>query len=95
MLEEITSDSGTEEKDISSFKDVRPVSVLHVLAKVMEMLMQLQIKRFTTDHDLLTDIQSRFRTGYIALPLLSLTDDILQATGVGSGYSIFRFLKGI
>lgn len=64
--------------------DLRPVSILPVLAKVLEKCMDMQLRAYLNLKNILPEAQSGFRTGHnCSTALLNVTDDILRATDVG------------
>lgn len=70
--------------DPKNFKDLRPISVLPTLSKILEKVIFYQIYTFINNESLLPEIQSGFRSGYSCeTALLKVTDDILSATDKG------------
>lgn len=73
-----------KEKDATSFNDLRPISILPVLSKVVEKIMYNQIVLYVSENSLLPEIQSGFRAGYsCSTALLKVTDDIISAADEG------------
>lgn len=70
--------------NVNSFNELRPISILPCLSKILEKIMNNQIKVFLEEHSILPPNQSGFRTGYsCATTLLSLTDDIIRSSDSG------------
>lgn len=68
----------------SGFKDLRPISILPALAKVLERVMSNQIQLYLIENSLLPQKQSGFRQGYSCnTALLNVTDDIFCASDRG------------
>jgi Reverse transcriptase (RNA-dependent DNA polymerase) len=66
-------------KDPSILKDYRPISILPVLSKALEIVMRDQMISFCEEKGLLTPFQSGFRSGHsTTTALLKITDDILM-----------------
>lgn len=62
-------------------KDLRPISILPVLSKVLEKILNSQVKIHLQNHDLLPQNQSGFRANYsCTTALLKVMDDILLET---------------
>lgn len=71
-------------QNIEDYNDIRPISILPVLSKVIEKVMNVQIREFLNAHNILPNCQSGFRPGYsCATALLSITDDIIEAADKG------------
>lgn len=71
-------------KQPQSFKDLRPISLLPVMSKVLEKVIHHQITAFVESHHVLPETQSGFRRGYgCETALLCITDDILTARDRG------------
>lgn len=67
-------------KNPSNFKQLRSISILPVLSKILEQAMAFQMKMFTEANKLIPPKQSGFRKGYNCNTALSLiTDDLLKA----------------
>lgn len=67
-----------------SFGDLRPVSVLPALSKVLEKIMYSQIFSYIDDNDILNKYQSGFRSSHsTASALCQVTDDIIRARDKG------------
>jgi len=67
-------------KNPSICKDYRPVSILCVLAKVIEKLVYLQTVEFIEVHNILPKYQSGFRKGYsTTTALIKVIDDIRKS----------------
>ena len=70
--------------NVISLNELRPISILPCLSKVLERVMNDQVKKFLEKNIILPANQSGFRTGYsCTTTLLSLTDDILRASDSG------------
>ncbi|XP_037299945.1 uncharacterized protein LOC115455175 [Manduca sexta] len=66
---------------VEEYKDLRPISVLPVLFKVLERVVCTQITKFLEDGNILPDIQSGFRRGLSTTTALThVTDDIIAAS---------------
>ena len=67
-----------------TFNDVRPISLLPVMSKVLEKIIDQQLKEHLSSNNLLPCVQSSFRAGYsCATALLKVTDDVMRATDSG------------
>lgn len=65
-------------------KDLRAVSILPFLSKILERAMEIQIRDHINNYSLIPDVQSGFRKGYsCATALLHIVDDIFRATDDG------------
>ena len=65
----------------TEFKDLRPISILPTLSKVLEREVESQLREHVTKYDLLPDTQSGFRPLHSCeTALLNITDDILRGT---------------
>lgn len=68
----------------SEYKDLRAISILPTLSKIIERAMEVQLRNHLTNFDLLPPVQSGFRKGYsCATALLHVVDDIIRATDRG------------
>lgn len=68
-------------KNPSGLNDLRPISILCVLSKLTERIMNLQLKSYFEKNNLLPDNQSGFRKNHsCSTALLQVTDEILKAT---------------
>lgn len=73
-----------KKNEVQDIKDLRPISILPVFSKILERVLESQIKNFVSSFNLLPDTQSGFRSGHsCTTALLCVTDDILQATDQG------------
>lgn len=69
----------------SAFSELRPISVLSVISKLMEKVMEMQLREHFDVHDILPPTQSGFRPGYsCSTALLTITDDIFQSSDEGN-----------
>lgn len=60
--------------------DYRPISILPALSKVLERIVHRQLNAYLTEHCLLDDYQSGFRTGHsTTTALLKVNEDIREA----------------
>lgn len=67
-----------------NFEDLRPISIFPVLSKVLERCMEIQLRTYMDEHNVLPPIQSGFRPSYsCATALLNVTDDLLKARDDG------------
>lgn len=65
----------------SEYKDLRPISILPTLSKVIEKIMNNQIKHHLHNYNILPPNQSGFRSNHsCSTALLRVTDDILSAS---------------
>ena len=63
------------------FKDLRPISILPVLSKVLEREIDTQLRRHIAKFNILPEIQSGFRPMHSCeMALLNITDNILRGT---------------
>lgn len=64
----------------SDYKDLRPISILPILSKLLEKVLNLQIQNHLKENNILPDIQSGFRPNHgCSTALLKVIDDILSA----------------
>lgn len=71
-------------KEVSSYSDLRPVSILSPLSKVLEKVVAVQIREYIERSNVLPARQSGFRGGYsCATCLLDVVDDIIRGTDSG------------
>nr|CAI5840148.1 unnamed protein product [Callosobruchus analis] len=62
----------------SELKDLRNISILPTLSKVLERVLETQIREHLQRHDLIVDVQSGFRPAHsCATALLGVVDDVL------------------
>lgn len=63
----------------TEFKDLRPISILPVLSKILEKIIDNQLRHHFNQNNLIPNIQSGFRPGYgCSAALLKITDDIFH-----------------
>lgn len=63
------------------YSDLRPISILPVLSKILEKVVDAQIRLHLNQFQILPSLQSGFRAGYsCASALTCITDDIFRAT---------------
>jgi len=66
------------------YKDLRPISILTALVKILEKIMWRQVTEYLVQNDILPSVQSGFRAGYSSTTaLLSVTDDIFCSLDSG------------
>lgn len=71
---------------VSSFKDLRPISILPCISKIIERLVYTQLSAFLEKNQVLPVLQSGFRkTRSTATALLDVVDNILSAQDMGMG----------
>ncbi|XP_031349753.1 uncharacterized protein LOC116175661 [Photinus pyralis] len=67
-----------------SYSQLRPISILPILSKILEKIMASQIKYHLSDNDILPQSQSGFRENHsCSTALLNVTDDIFSALDQG------------
>lgn len=70
----------------STFKDLRPVSILPCISKVLERVVYTQMSDYLETNNMLPDLQSGFRKGRgTATALSDVIGNILEARDVGEG----------
>lgn len=75
-----------KKNNISSFSELRPISILSVLSKVLEKVIKYQIESHINNYNILPISQSGFRRGYSCTSaLLEVTDDIFR--DIDKGYT--------
>lgn len=68
-------------KHPTELKHLRPISILPALSKVLEVIMDRQIKSFSAANKLIPEQQSGFRSGHsCTTALLHISDEIFEAT---------------
>lgn len=69
----------------TEYKDLRAISILPTLSKILERAMELQLKEYLDRKTLLPKFQSGFRKNYsCTTALLSVVDDIVKQTDIGN-----------
>lgn len=67
--------------DPKEFKDLRPISILPAMSKVLERVVDMQIRLHITTYNILPEVQSGFRPLHSCeTALLNITDDIIRGT---------------
>lgn len=68
----------------TEYKHLRPISILPVMSKILEKILNIQIRRYITEFNILPDNQSGFRAQHsCTTALLNVTDDIIAASDTG------------
>jgi len=68
----------------SELSDLRPISILPVLARILEKILASQLLNHINKFNILPQTQSGFRRGYgCATALINITDDVLRNTNDG------------
>lgn len=68
----------------SSYNDLRPISIVSVLSKILEKIVDRQLRSHLSRFHILPSFQSGFRPGFsCASALASITDDIISANDMG------------
>ncbi|CAH1995043.1 unnamed protein product [Acanthoscelides obtectus] len=68
----------------SVYNDLRPISILPALSKVLEKVIYLQLYEFVISNQIIPESQSGFRRGYsTTLLLLNVSDDIIRSLDAG------------
>lgn len=71
-------------KNANLFSDLRPINILPVLSKLIEKIMNYQIRAHITEYNILPPYQSGFRPGHsCTTALINVTDDIIREIDVG------------
>lgn len=66
------------------YRDLRPISILSSVSKVLEKIINQQLSDFVENNDILPECQSGFRRGHgCSAALTNVTDDILRAADDG------------
>lgn len=64
----------------TSYKDIRPISLLPIMSKVFEKIVYDQLLKYLEANNILPSIQSGFRSNHSCMTALTkVTDDILQS----------------
>ena len=70
----------------STLKDLRPISILPCISKVLEKIVSAQVTKFLENNNILPPVQSGFRKGFsTTTAMLQVVDDIMSAQDVGEG----------
>lgn len=78
-----------KKRDPVEYNDLRPISILPVLSKLLEKIMYAQIIIHVNKYNVLPSYQSGFRTKHsCATALLTILDDILEATDRGESTAL-------
>ena len=76
----------------SEYNDLRPISILPTLSKVLERIMESQLRIHTNNFSIIPENQSGFRTNHSCeTALLEVTDNILKSLDTGN-FSILTLL---
>lgn len=69
---------------VTDLNDLRPISILPVLSKVLEKVVLNQVTEYIDSYNLVPKYQSGFRKGHgTESALLHITDDLTEATDIG------------
>ncbi|XP_050359945.1 uncharacterized protein LOC126779869 [Nymphalis io] len=69
---------------VENYKDLRPISILPVMSKIIEKIVCMQLTTYLETHNILPEHQSGFRKAHgTAAALSAVTDDILSASDNG------------
>lgn len=70
--------------NITGLKDLRPISILPAMSKLLESVLNCQLREYLSVHNILPTHQSGFRQHYsCTTALIQITDDIMRATDNG------------
>lgn len=73
----------------AEIKDLRAISILPTLSKVLEKVVSLQLREFLSSHDILPELQSGFRPGHSCATALSkVVDDIILSMDQGNSSAL-------
>lgn len=85
-----------KKSNVSDLKDLRPISILPFLSKILEKIVYDQVVKFCESHDLLPELQSGFRSKRsTATALLDVVDGLLSNldSGMGSILTLLDFSR--
>lgn len=70
---------------VGQLGDLRPISIVPIISKIAERVIEVQLKDFIIQCDILPEVQSGFRKNYSCnTALLNITDDIVGSSDEGS-----------
>lgn len=71
------------------YSDLRPITMIPTLAKILEKVVQLQLYDYVIEHKIVSNLQSGFRKGYSTATLLSnITDNIFGSLDQGKATAL-------
>lgn len=75
-----------KKSSVTQFQDLRPVSILPCMSKILERVVHMQLSSYMEENDILPVRQSGFRKSHsTATALLDITDNIVTAQDRGMG----------
>lgn len=78
-----------KQESVQSYKDLRPISILPILSKILERIVQTQLSKYFKEYNILPQIQSGFRKYHsTATTLAHVTDDILTQSDRGNSSAL-------
>lgn len=76
-------------KNPQFYSDLRPITIIPTLSKVLEKFIQIQIYNYAINHKIISDLQSGFRKGYSTTTVLAnVTDDIFSTLDKGNASAL-------